>query len=77
MIEISRELIFAETGNSKILREFNFADPKCLEDFKTKETRIVVNIWSYFLNFFTTHHLQNSKYIPIIIIVIRYIIDRS
>jgi len=45
MIEISQELIFAEIRDSKILR-INF-----LQDFKTKQIRIVVDIWCYFFNF--------------------------
>jgi len=59
MIEISRELIFAEIGDSQISREFNFRGSTFLEDFKTQETRIVVvnlisrisMIWKFRRNF--------------------------
>jgi len=71
MIEISQELIFAEIRDSKILR-INF-----LQDFKTKQIRIVVDIWCYFFNFWLqlSHKSSSKQYIPITILVIRITID--
>jgi len=60
MINISRELIFAETKNSKILRAFNFADHNFCKILKQKKQELWLIFYiliSYFYFFTITSHM--------------------